>query len=713
MRSRRVRHRHCCADAHRFENVRAKWYPELKHHSPGVPMILVGTKLDLRSDPNSSSRGATALLAGRLFSRSPPTTPITFEEGLDQAKAIGAVKYLECSALTQKGLKSVFDEAIRVVLCPPTVRLDESGTAAERLDSFDGEALDTELRRWREAEQSSGSTPPPAVVEAAAVAAAEGAAAESAEEVTWEAAMAAAKTEATEAEAVDAALEAKAEEEEEEEEALEEDSTAELELPDKLAALVKPHISSAEKELTKSMHLEAAKWLLGKKLMPADEKKPELKAQLAAALSTRKEELAAGRPTPPDFGADLTESERQDCLSCWRQRMGQTLVQMRSPAFAKAAAEVAELWVQAVLDAKREVMDPNEQRLSEHLKGMWTEQVGAAKKELKGSRLRDVMKAHARTIQGTLQAAMDDVERQFCEGMRPLVAAKLDLSNVDTSSVTYDSWRCDVAGDGCQRPTQGRYPSARHWKDGLGYYSCEVCYAAGLARAGLHESWFARYPDGEISGTSKISGTPAPLEADQLTALILAAIRAFRVGFDRPWAISILEKTLAAGMSTSHGAVEDAAIRLRVSANLSANPVGYLLGLVLGSVELPLEESLRDFLWSAVATYLDPFIDGEVRPLCHPLPPPLSDSDPPLPSSSGTACRVPHALRGLLRRQAARGVGPAARRRLGAARACTLRPCRVRRPRYCKDELAARVWPAHARAGPAARLRPRGDAAAR
>ena len=41
--------------------------------------------------------------------------PIQYTQGVDMARQIGAVKYLECSALTQKGLKTVFDEAIRAV----------------------------------------------------------------------------------------------------------------------------------------------------------------------------------------------------------------------------------------------------------------------------------------------------------------------------------------------------------------------------------------------------------------------------------------------------------------------------------------------------------------------------------------------------------------------------------------------------------------------
>lgn len=47
--------------------------------------------------------------------------PIQFSQGVAMCKDIGAVKYLECSALTQKGLKTVFDEAIRAV-CECAIR---------------------------------------------------------------------------------------------------------------------------------------------------------------------------------------------------------------------------------------------------------------------------------------------------------------------------------------------------------------------------------------------------------------------------------------------------------------------------------------------------------------------------------------------------------------------------------------------------------------
>ena len=95
-----------------FENISTKWYPEVSHHCPNTPCVLLGTKLDLRDDPETIER---------LRTRN-KCEPISYDQGCAKAREIGAVKYCECSALTQKGLKEVFDEAIRCVLAPAATK---------------------------------------------------------------------------------------------------------------------------------------------------------------------------------------------------------------------------------------------------------------------------------------------------------------------------------------------------------------------------------------------------------------------------------------------------------------------------------------------------------------------------------------------------------------------------------------------------------------
>ena len=92
-----------------FENVKETWLPELRHHCPNTPIILVGTKIDLREDPKALEE---------LSKNS--QEPISTERAQKLAQEIKAVKYLECSALTRKGLKNVFDNALTTVVCSTT-----------------------------------------------------------------------------------------------------------------------------------------------------------------------------------------------------------------------------------------------------------------------------------------------------------------------------------------------------------------------------------------------------------------------------------------------------------------------------------------------------------------------------------------------------------------------------------------------------------------
>ncbi|XP_033916350.1 rho-related GTP-binding protein RhoQ isoform X2 [Melopsittacus undulatus] len=102
-----VRHRRTVVNPASFQNVKEEWVPELKEYAPNVPFLLVGTQIDLRDDPKTLAR-----------LNDMKEKPISVEQGQKLAKEIGAYCYVECSALTQKGLKTVFDEAIIAILTP-------------------------------------------------------------------------------------------------------------------------------------------------------------------------------------------------------------------------------------------------------------------------------------------------------------------------------------------------------------------------------------------------------------------------------------------------------------------------------------------------------------------------------------------------------------------------------------------------------------------
>jgi Ras-related C3 botulinum toxin substrate 1 len=93
-----------------FKNVKMKWLREVRHHCPNAKLILVGTKLDAREDKDA------------LEKMPPGMKPVETAEGEALAKEIGAIRYMECSALTQKGLKNVFDAAIKAILLPNKAR---------------------------------------------------------------------------------------------------------------------------------------------------------------------------------------------------------------------------------------------------------------------------------------------------------------------------------------------------------------------------------------------------------------------------------------------------------------------------------------------------------------------------------------------------------------------------------------------------------------
>ncbi|XP_037546542.1 ras homolog family member Ua [Nematolebias whitei] len=104
-----------------FQNVPEKWVPEIRNHAPSAPLVLVGTQCDLRED--------VKVLIDLAKYRERPIDPA---DAQDCAMEIGAVAYVECSSLTQKNLKEVFDTAILAGIQNHGSRKDSRGKQKRR-----------------------------------------------------------------------------------------------------------------------------------------------------------------------------------------------------------------------------------------------------------------------------------------------------------------------------------------------------------------------------------------------------------------------------------------------------------------------------------------------------------------------------------------------------------------------------------------------------
>ncbi len=106
-----------------LENVESKWVGEIADNCPGVKLVLVALKCDLREGAEDEEDGANEDGTPR------ETKPlINYDQGLEVARRIGALRYLECSAMRNRGVNEAFTEAARVALSVKKDREDSKCT---------------------------------------------------------------------------------------------------------------------------------------------------------------------------------------------------------------------------------------------------------------------------------------------------------------------------------------------------------------------------------------------------------------------------------------------------------------------------------------------------------------------------------------------------------------------------------------------------------
>ncbi|KAH3763989.1 Cell division control [Pelomyxa schiedti] len=125
-----------------FENIRSKWFPEISHHCPKTPFIIVGTKRDLRTDPACLNR----LLQKHM-------SPVTFEMGSELAQELHAAAYVETSSLTGEHVQDLFTLAVKVATTgrrkkpvPVNLMFEEKAYNVRLWDTAGGEDYDRTRR---------------------------------------------------------------------------------------------------------------------------------------------------------------------------------------------------------------------------------------------------------------------------------------------------------------------------------------------------------------------------------------------------------------------------------------------------------------------------------------------------------------------------------------------------------------------------------------
>ncbi|KAH7065862.1 ras family-domain-containing protein [Paraphoma chrysanthemicola] len=88
-----------------LDNIAVHWISEVRHFCQGLPIVLAGLKGDLRHDQHTVQELAKC-----------HEQPVTFQEGYNMAKMIGAAAFVECSAKTHEGVSAVYETATRLAI---------------------------------------------------------------------------------------------------------------------------------------------------------------------------------------------------------------------------------------------------------------------------------------------------------------------------------------------------------------------------------------------------------------------------------------------------------------------------------------------------------------------------------------------------------------------------------------------------------------------